>query len=108
MILGVILPALAMLATRRGSLLPQGCTPALDRNHGSGDVSVAIAWVLVSGIGRVARITTEPLHSVALLGVEAHGICCHSRSDYVGIGPLHNPLNSSRFRGGGMNSVQRC
>jgi membrane protease YdiL (CAAX protease family) len=31
---------------------------------------VVIAWVLVSGFGRVARIRTEPLHSVVLLGVK--------------------------------------
>ena len=29
-----------------------------------------IAWVLVSGFGSVARIRTEPLHSVVLLGVK--------------------------------------
>lgn len=69
-ILGVILPALAMLATRRVSALPYVV-------HQPGIEAVVlmmylvvIAWVLVSGFGRIARIGTEPLHSVVLLGVK--------------------------------------
>lgn len=69
-ILGVIFPALAILATRRLSAL-------LDvvRHPGSETVVlvmylVVIAWVLVSGFDRVARIRTEPLHSVVLLSVK--------------------------------------
>ena len=69
-ILGVIFPALAMLATRRVSLLthvvrrPWIETIALVMNL------VPSAWVLVSGFGRVARIRIEPLHSFVLLGVK--------------------------------------
>lgn len=69
-ILGVIFPALAMLATRRVSALPYvvrqpGIETAVLLLY-----LVAIAWVLVSGFGRIARIGTEPLHSVVLLGVK--------------------------------------
>ncbi len=69
-ILGVIFPALALLATRRVPALPyvvrQPCieTAALVMYLG------VIAWLLVSGFGRVARIGTEPLHSVVLLSVK--------------------------------------
>jgi len=69
-ILGVIFPALAMLATRRVSALPYVV-------HQPGIEAVVlmmylvvIAWLLVSGFGRIARIGTEPLHSVVLLGVK--------------------------------------
>jgi membrane protease YdiL (CAAX protease family) len=69
-ILGMIFPALAMLATRR--LLP---LPYVVRRPGIETAAllvylVAIAWWLVSGFSRLARIETEPLHSVALLGVK--------------------------------------
>jgi uncharacterized protein len=67
-ILGVIFPALAMLATRRVSALPHvvrqpGIETAVLLMY-----LVVIAWVLVSGFGR--GIKTEPLHSVVLLGVK--------------------------------------
>jgi uncharacterized protein len=69
-ILGVIFPALAILATRR---LPP--LPYVVRRPGVETVILlaylaAIAWSLVSGFSRVARIETEPLHSVALLGMK--------------------------------------
>ncbi len=69
-ILGLIFPAFAMVATRRVSALPY-----IVRAPGIETVVlvtylVAIAWVLVSGFGRVARIGAEPLHSVVLLGVK--------------------------------------
>jgi len=69
-ILGVIFPVLAMLASRRASALP-----CVVRQPGIETVVlvmylVVIAWVVVSGFGRVARIRTEPLHSVVLLGVK--------------------------------------
>jgi CAAX protease family protein len=69
-ILGVIFPALATLATRRVSALsyvvrqPPTETVVLVMYLG------VIAWALVSGFGRVARLTTEPLHSFVLLGVK--------------------------------------
>jgi uncharacterized protein len=69
-ILGVIFPALAILVTR--SVLP---LPHVVRRPG---IEVAfllmylvfVAWVLVSGFGRIADIRTEPLHSVVLLTVK--------------------------------------
>jgi membrane protease YdiL (CAAX protease family) len=69
-ILGVIFPVLAMLATRRVSALP-----CVVRRPGIETAVLVmylgvIAWVLVSGFGRIARIGTEPLHSLVLLGVK--------------------------------------
>ena len=69
-ILGVIFPAFAMLVTRRVLALPY-----VVRRPGIETVLlllylVVVAWVLVSGFGRVARIGTEPLRSVVLLGVK--------------------------------------
>jgi CAAX protease family protein len=69
-ILGVIFPALALLTTRRVSALPY-----VVRQPGIETLVlvmylVVIAWVVVSGFSRVARLTTEPLHSVVLLGVK--------------------------------------
>jgi len=69
-ILGVLVPALAMLATRQASPLPYVVRqPGIE----AGAVMmylVVSAWVLVSGFGRIARIGTEPLHWVVLLGVK--------------------------------------
>jgi membrane protease YdiL (CAAX protease family) len=69
-ILGVIFPALALLATRRLAPLRY-----VVRQPGIETIAlllylVAIAWSLVSGFSRIARIETEPLHSVALLGAK--------------------------------------
>ena len=69
-ILGVIFPALALLATRRVPALPY-----VVRQPGIETVALVmylgvIAWLLVSGFGRVARIGAEPLHSVVLLSVK--------------------------------------
>jgi membrane protease YdiL (CAAX protease family) len=69
-ILGVIFPALALLATRRVPVLPY-----VVRQPGIETVILVmylgvIAWVLVSGFSRVAQITSEPLHSVVLLSVK--------------------------------------
>jgi membrane protease YdiL (CAAX protease family) len=69
-ILGVIFPALALLATRRLAPLAY-----VVRQPGIETIAllvyvVAIAWSLVSGFGRIARIETEPLHSIALLGAK--------------------------------------
>src|SRR5271157_2870559 len=69
-ILGVLFPALAMLATFGVSALPYDV-----RRPGIETVVLVmylgvIAWVLVSGFGRIARIGTEPLHSVLLLVVK--------------------------------------
>jgi uncharacterized protein len=69
-ILGVIFPALTVLATRGASALP-----LVVRQPGIETVVlvmylVVIAWVLVSGFGLVARVEAEPLHSVVLLSVK--------------------------------------
>ncbi len=69
-ILGVIFPALAMLATRRVSALPNvvrrpGIETAVLVMY-----LVVIAGVLVSGFARVARIGAEPLHFIVLLAVK--------------------------------------
>lgn len=69
-ILGVIFPAVAILVTRRVSALPYvvrqpGVETALMLMY-----LVAIAWLLISGFAQVARIGTEPLHSVVLLSVK--------------------------------------
>ena len=70
-VLGVIFPALAMLATRRVSALP--CVvrrPGVETAVLVMYLLVVIAWVLVSVLGRVAHIRTEPLHLIVLLGVK--------------------------------------
>lgn len=69
-ILGVILPVLSLLVTHR---VPT--PPSLVHEPGTETVFLlaylaVIAWVLVSGFGRVARIGSEPLHSVVLLSVK--------------------------------------
>ena len=66
-VLGMIFPALAMLATRRLSPLPYvvrrpGIETAVLLMY-----LLAIAWWLVSGFSRFVRIEIEPLHSIALL-----------------------------------------
>ena len=69
-LLGVAFPALAILATRRVTALPY----AVRKPGIEAAVLVAylvlVAWVLVWGFGRIARIGTEPLHSTVLLSVK--------------------------------------
>lgn len=69
-ILGLIFPMLSLLATHRVSALPH----VVNRPRFETVILVAylavIAVVLVAGFGGVARITTEPLHSLVLLGVK--------------------------------------
>ncbi len=70
-VLGVIFPALAMLATRRVSALPYVVRrPRVETAFLVMYLLVVIAWVLVSVLGCVALIRTEPLHSVVLLAVK--------------------------------------
>lgn len=69
-ILGVIFPVLAMLATYRLSALPHVVLRLTIETMALLTYLVVIAWVLVSGFGQVARIRTEPLHSVVLLSVK--------------------------------------
>jgi CAAX protease family protein len=68
--LGVIFPALALLATRHLPALP----PVVRQPKLEGMALLAylvlIGAFLVSGFGRIARITAEPLHSVALLSAK--------------------------------------
>ncbi len=66
-ILGVIFPALALLATRRVSVLPYLVRQPTIETLALVIYLAVLAWVLVSGFGYVARIGTEPLHSVVLL-----------------------------------------
>lgn len=69
-VLGLIFPALAMLATRRVSALPYVVRhPRIETTVLVMYLGV-IAWMLVSGFGRVAHIRIEPLHSVVVLGVK--------------------------------------
>jgi len=69
-ILGVIFPVLALLATRHVSALPHVARQPRIASVVLVVYLTVIAWVLVSGFGRVARITAEPLHSVLLLSVK--------------------------------------
>ena len=69
-ILGLIFPALALLTTRRVSPLPQVVLRSGLETLVLLAYLAVIAIVLVSGFGAVARITTEPLHSVVLLSVK--------------------------------------
>jgi membrane protease YdiL (CAAX protease family) len=69
-ILGLIFPALALLATRRAVPLAHMVRrPPRETALLIGYLAV-IAAVLVAGFGRVAQITAEPLHSVVLLAVK--------------------------------------
>jgi membrane protease YdiL (CAAX protease family) len=69
-ILGVILPALAMLATRRVSALPYVVRQPRIEAAALLIYLAAIAWTLVTGFGWVARLGAEPLHSIVLLGIK--------------------------------------
>ncbi len=69
-ILGLALPALALLVTRRATPLPQPVRrPAIEAAIVTGD-RVVVAVVLVLGFGQLARIAAEPLHSLATLAVK--------------------------------------
>lgn len=69
-ILGLIFPALALLATRRAVRVAHIVRqPRREAALLIGYLGV-IAAVLVAGFGRVAQITAEPLHSVVLLTVK--------------------------------------
>src|SRR5260370_39209023 len=69
-ILGLIFPALAMLTTRRVSPLPNVVRhPGIETGF-LGMYLLMMACLIVSGFSRVARLTTEPLHSVVLLSVK--------------------------------------
>ncbi len=69
-ILGVIFPTLAMLATYRLSALPHVVLRPTIETMALVTYLVVIAWLLVSGFGQLARIRTEPLHSVVVLSVK--------------------------------------
>ena len=59
-----------MVATRRVPALPNVVrTPGIEAGV-LVTYLVASAWVLLSGFGRVARIGSEPLHSIVLLSVK--------------------------------------
>ena len=68
-ILGLILPGISLLATRRVPTLPYHVLrPALESAIFVAYLAV-VTGVLVWGFPGVARITTEPLHSVMVLGL---------------------------------------
>ena len=69
-ILGFIFPALAWLVTRGVPALPYSVhQPRIESLFLVAYLAV-IAWVLTSGFAAVARISPEPLHSLALLSVK--------------------------------------
>jgi len=69
-VVGLILPGISLLATRRVPTLPYHVLrPALESAILVAYLAV-VAVVLVWGFPSVARITTEPLHSVTVLGVK--------------------------------------
>lgn len=69
-ILGLIFPLLSLLATRRVPTLPYAVLrPGLESAILVAYLAV-VAVVLVRGFGGVARITTEPLHTVTELGLK--------------------------------------
>jgi uncharacterized protein len=86
-ILGVIFPALAWLATRRVSALPHVVRQPGIETAVLVMYLVAIAWLLVSGLGRVAHIRTEPLHSVVLLSVKLMAFVALPAAITLALGP---------------------
>jgi len=70
MVLGVIFPVLALLATRRVAPLSDVVRQPRNESAALAIYLGFIACVLVSGFGLVARIATEPLHSAVLLCVK--------------------------------------
>jgi membrane protease YdiL (CAAX protease family) len=66
-ILGVIFPALAMLVTRSVQALPYSVRQPKVESLVLVAYLAPIAWVLVSGFGLVAHISTEPLRLAVLL-----------------------------------------
>ena len=71
-VLGLIFPALSLLVTRRVTALPVSVLrPEIETLVLVGYLAViAVVVVVVSGFGGVARITSEPLQSIVLLGVK--------------------------------------
>ena len=69
-ILGVAFPALAILATRRVQPVPYAVRKPGTEAAVLVTYLAMVAWVLVSGFGRIARIGAEPLHTVVLLSVK--------------------------------------
>ena len=70
LILGLILPGISLLATRRVPTLPYVVLrPALESAILVAYLAV-VTVVLVWGFGGVARIPTEPLHTVTVLGLK--------------------------------------
>lgn len=69
-ILGLALPGLALLTTRGSIPLPQAVRRPVAEAALLAGYLVVIAVVLVVGFGRLAHVTTEPLHTVAVVGVK--------------------------------------
>ena len=106
-VLGVIFPALAMLATRGVSALPYDVRrPGIETLVLVMYLGV-IAWVLVSGFSRVARIGTEPLHSVVLLSVKLLTVAVLPAVIATSSGP-YRIAELVPISLGGMSFVRRC
>jgi uncharacterized protein len=69
-ILGVILPALALVTTRRVAALPYTVHQLRIEAVALMMYLVFTAWMLVSGFSRLARVTAEPMHSFIVLSVK--------------------------------------
>jgi membrane protease YdiL (CAAX protease family) len=69
-ILGVVLPLLALLATRRALPLPSKVRRPAAETAFLLVYLLVMAWILVSGFGEISRLTAEPLHSLALLAAK--------------------------------------
>jgi uncharacterized protein len=69
-ILGVILPALALVTTRRVAALPYTVHQLRIETVALMMYLVLTAWMLVSGFSRLARVTAEPMHSFIVLSVK--------------------------------------
>lgn len=70
LILGLMLPAISLLATRRVPMLPYRVLRPRLESAILGAYLPVVGVVLVWGFGEVARITAEPLQSWVLLGVK--------------------------------------
>lgn len=70
LILGLMLPGISLFATRRVPTLPYVVFRPVVESAILVAYLAVIGVVLVRGFGGVARITTEPLHSVTVLGLK--------------------------------------
>jgi uncharacterized protein len=96
-ILGLIFPALSLLATRRVPALPNAVRrPALDSAILVAYL-VPVAAVLVWGFGAMARIAAEPLHSVTSLGLKLAVFVAVPGAMFLALGYKTNELAPVSF-----------